>query len=301
MTCRPLTSWRLLRLEAACLAVCLSLPPSRGSDAPAAMPSPTPTPSNEEVVSLPQVTVEAESYKNYPFFRKDEVALPNFAENSPPIDLFYPGKATVQGVTEGFATIGVMLDADGKPTDFLILRYTQPYFAQSLLREAHEQLYAPRRVKGVAVPGRFDFGYRFVPTMTIQLDLFADMQQRYDEIQGGPRFIYEPHLERDIDGGGLVPTKSAVAFIPDGYEAPKGKPVRVLVSFYVDEQGHVRLPSVESAASALLIPNAVKAVGHWEFKPPTLRGQPVLVFTMWSIKFVDFDVVRTAAPDGSRR
>ena len=63
----------------------------------------------------------------------------------------------------------------------------------------------------------------------------------------------------------------------------------------------MRLPSVESAASALLIPNAVKAVGHWEFKPPTLRGQPVLVFTMWSIKFVDFDVVRTAAPDGSRR
>ena len=249
---------------------------------------PQPETKQDDVVTLPPMVVEAESAKNYPLFKRDEVVFPGFFDKATPMDLFYPGKAYADGITEGFATVGVMLDAEGKPTDFLILRYTQPYFGKSLLQEAHEQQYAPRRVKGVAVPGRFDFGYRFIPTMTIQISLFADIQQRYDEVQGGPRFIYQPHLERDIDGGGLVQTKSAVAFIPDGYVAPQGKAIKALVSFYVDEQGHVRLPSVESAASPLLIPNAIKAIEHWEFKPPTIDGQPVLVFTAWAVRFVPF-------------
>ena len=238
------------------------------------------------MVTLPKVTVEAESAKNYPFFKRAEVVPPGFADMSHPIDLFYPGKAYVDEVSEGSATVGVMLDAEGKATDFLVLRYTQKYFGDALLREAREQTFAPRRVKGLAVPGRFDFGYRFIPTMVMQMTSFGDIAQRYAEIQGGPSFIYTPHLERELDGGGLEGIKSAVAFIPDGFTPPPAGVVKVLVSFYVDEKGHVRLPSVESAASPLLIPNAIKAVEQWEFNPPTIGGRPVLVFTTWAVKCV---------------
>jgi hypothetical protein len=153
------------------------------------------------------------------------------------------------------------------------------------MREAHRQEFAPRMVKGVAVPGRFVFSHGFVPTMVLGMSNFEAMEERVMEVEGGPRFIYEPHLEREIDNGGLEFTKPTVALFPDGYEAPKGKPVKVLVSFYVDETGHARLPSVESAPSVLLIPNAIKAVQHWEFKPPRLNGKPVLVFTLWTVGF----------------
>jgi len=268
-----------------------------------AQPAPSSTPDDTapgEVVTLPKVTVEGESAKNYPFFKKTEVDPPGFSATSIPIDLFYPGKAYVDGVSEGSATVGVMLDSDGKPTDFLILRYTQRYFGESLLREAHEQQFAPRKVKGIAVHGRFDFGYRFVPTVVMQLTSFSAIEERNNEIEGGPRFIYAPHLEREIDGGALEGTKSSVAFFPDGYTPPPGKVVKVLVSFYVDESGHVRLPSVESAASPLLIPNAIKAIEHWEFRPPTLKGRPVLVFTTWSVRFVAFDTQQQAAPETKR-
>ena len=241
-----------------------------------------------DTVTLPKVTVEAESVRNFPFFKKVDVVPPGFSDTSAPIDLFFPGKAYVDGVSEGSATVGVMLDAEGNATDFLLLRYTQKYFGDSLLREAREQRYAPRRIRGVAVPGRFDFGYRFVPTMVMQMTSFGDIAQRYAQIEGGPKFVYRPHLEREVDGGVLEDTKSAVAFIPDGFTPLPGDKLKVLVSFYVDEQGHVRLPNVESASSPLLIPNAVKAVEHWEFKPPTVNGRPVLVYTMWSVKFVAF-------------
>ena len=79
-----------------------------------------------------------------------------------------------------------------------------------------------------------------------------------------------------------------MAFIPEGYVPDAGAPVKVVASFYVDEAGRVRLPSIESAPSPALIPNAIRAVEHWQFKPPTMGGQPVLVFTTWAVKFVAF-------------
>lgn len=269
------------RLARAWTAACLALAAVCVEGAP---PDPAPT-TQDDIVVLPQMTVPGESLKDFQLFSRSELTPPQFSEKSAPMDLFYPGQAYADGIGEGNAVVGVMLDADGRATDYLVLMYTQKYFGDALLREAHDQQYAPRRVKGVAVPGRFSFSYKFTPQYVLFMNAFKAIQERDTEIEGGPRYLYAPHVEADIDGGGLVPTKSAVAFIPDGFEAPKGKTVKVFVSFYVDEQGHVRLPSVDSAASPLLIPNAIKAVEHWEFKPPTLRGKPVLVFATWSVRF----------------
>jgi hypothetical protein len=247
-------------------------------DAPAA--------AGEPPTLLPKMTVVGQLLKDYPMFPKKDVKPPGFSDSSPPLDLFYPGQAYNEGVTEGDATVGVMLDEKGRPTDFLLLRYTRKYFGDALLAQARQQDYAPRRVQGVAVPGRFNFGYRFVPTFVLPMNSFNAIQQRTEAIEGGPRVQYEPHLERELDGGALESTAGAVALLPDGYAAPKGKAVKAFVSFYVDETGRVRLPNVESAAAPVLVPNALKAVAHWHFKPPTVQGRPVLVFTLWTVTFV---------------
>jgi outer membrane biosynthesis protein TonB len=252
-------------------------------------PSPAASDASSPIVILPKMTVVEQMLREYPPFPRRDVSPPTFSDRSPPIDMFYPGEAYSEGVTEGNATVGVMLDAQGHPTDFLIIKYTKRYFGEALLREARRQEYTPRRVRGVAVPGRFNLGNRFTPTAVMQMTSFNAIEERDIEIEGGARAIYEPHLERELDGGGLEPTYSTVALIPDGYKAPDGKPVRAIVSFYVDEEGHVRLPNVEGAESTLLIPNAIKAVQHWEFKPPTLKGKPVLVFALWSVAFTPFE------------
>jgi hypothetical protein len=252
-------------------------------------PPPAPADASGPITILPKMTVVEQMMRDFPPFLKTEVVSPDFSDRTPPIDMLYPGKAYNEGVSEGNATVGVMLDAEGQPTDFLLIRYTKRYFGDALLREAHRQEFKARRVKGVAVPGRFNFGTRFTPTAVMQMTSFNAIEERDIEIEGGPRAIYEPHLEREIDNGGLELTHATIALIPDAYEAPKGKAVKAFVSFYVDEQGHVRLPNVEGAASVLLIPNAIKAVQHWEFKPPTLKGKPVLVFALWSVAFERFN------------
>ena len=232
-------------------------------------------------VLLPKMTVTGETMKNFPLIPKADIIPADLTGPYP--QLFFPGRAYFEGVFDGQATVGVMLDVRGNPTDFLLLRYTQRYFGDALLREARRQAFTPNRVKGVAVPGRYYFGYIFKPGFVVAMSSFDAITERTNEIAGGTKFIYEPHPEREIDGGLLECTESAVPFIPDGYEAPNSGPVKVLVTFYVDEKGHVRLPSVESAASPLLIPNAVKAALHWAFTPPTIKGKPVIVFAMRAV------------------
>jgi hypothetical protein len=253
--------------------------------AQAAKSEENPTEGKETPIVLPKITVIGESMKNFPFIPKTDLTLPGFKYITP--SLFLPGRAYFEGVYTGEATVGVMLDVKGNPVDFLLIRYTRPYFGDALLRAAHNQDYTPRMVKGVPVPGRFNFGYQFTPGFVVQASFFDAMNQRYEAISGGPRFIFGPTKEREIDGGILEFTETAVPFIPNGYEAPKGgKAVKVLVTFYVDEKGHVRLPNVESADSPLLIPNAIKAALHWAFTPPTVKGKPVLVFAARAVTLV---------------
>ena len=57
------------------------------------------------------MTVVGELLKENPLFLKSEVTVPNFGVHAPPIDLNFPGQAYNDGVTEGFATVGVELDA----------------------------------------------------------------------------------------------------------------------------------------------------------------------------------------------
>ena len=82
-----------------------------------------------------------------------------------------------------------------------------------------------------------------------------------------------------------VPTKVAVPVLPRALVPKDGKPVRALVSFYVDEKGQVRLPNVESSLPPAFVTAAVAAVQQWAFKPPVAKGKPVLVYTMRALTF----------------
>lgn len=251
----------------------------------AADSAPAGAPADGNVVGLPRVTVTGGLIRDCPPFPKADVAPPSFADGSAPIDLYYPAQAYKDGVTEGLATVGVMLDRNGAATDYLLIAYSRRYFGDALLREAKGQTFAPRRVRGVAVPGRFNFSNRFSPTSMMGLNTFEAVGERVSSVEGGVRLEYRPRLERELDGGGLSLTRSAVALIPAGFDSPKGGEVKAVVSFYVDEEGKVRLPNVEAAASPLLVANAIEAVRHWGFRPPTVQGRPVLVFALFAVSF----------------
>ncbi len=248
-------------------------------------------------VHLPDMQVDPiYELKDFKFPLKAEVAEADFANGSAPLRVTYPGKAFTAGVPTGRATVGVMLDARGRPVDFLVVRYTQPFFAEALMEEARDQRFAPRHLLGAAVPGSFHFTYNFrAPAGLNNISSFDALSRRLEEVSGGPKFIYEPHREQELDGGALEPTRVAVPVLPASQAATTDQPVRALVTFYVDETGRVRLPNVESSLPPPLVPLAITALQQWAFKPPRIKGQPVLVHTARALAFRGNDAPAAAS------
>lgn len=246
---------------------------------------PTPPPEAEnDTLQLPDMqSVGGFALKDFVFPEKSAIMPPAFSASDPFIKVQFPGRAVYDGVATGRATVGVMLDQAGKPVDFLVIRYTRDYFGAALLEEAHRREYSAKTVDHAAIPASFVFTYLFEPPEGLtSISNFEAGSRRSETVQGGPKLAYEPHREADLDGGQLELKQIAIPVLPSRY----GKqPVRALVSFYVDEQGKVRLPNVESALVPELAVAAVSALQQWTFKPPVLKGQPVLVHALRVLTF----------------
>ena len=247
----------------------------------------SPAPGEEDTLQLPNMEVAGGlSLKDFDFPAESDLKAPDFSTSDPFLKVQFPGEAVHEGVATGRATVGVFVDAAGQPKDFLLIRCTKPYFGTALLEEAKRRIFTPKQLKGAAIPSAFVFSYAFEPPAGMNaISNFEAASRRSEDIQGGAQYVYRPRNETELDGGKLVPTQVALPVLPRALVPKDGKPVRALVSFYVDEQGRVRLPNVESSLPPQFVTAAVAAVQQWAFKPPLLKGQPVLVRTMRALTF----------------
>lgn len=213
----------------------------------------------------------------------------------PEIKIDYPGSAAAHGVTQGKAVISVLVGADGKPIDMVAIQYSDKAFADALLDHARYLRYAPGDWQGTAVASRFELGYQFESAST-SVNMMEASRLRMDLAPAKP--AYSPVSESKLDQP-LEFTNVALPKVPVAYAPSSDEPVKVFVTFYVDEEGKVRAPNVESAASPLLFPGAIKAVRTWTFTPPTVKGKPVLVFAGRSVGFVPRTPAAAALPETS--
>ncbi len=218
----------------------------------------------------------------FPPFASGEYAAAGLAPHEPDVTVEYPGTAAMNGIPSGTATVTVLVDAAGKPQDFLVVGYSHPAFGTALREQLRTCHFQPARFRGTAVPGRYDYTYYFETSAAV---LYASGAAAVGAHPTDPVVIYKSVPETKIDGSLEFLT---VAFppLPEGFKAPDDKPVKVYVTFFIDETGHVRIPKVESASSPLLIPGAIAAIQQWTFKPPLVKGKPALVYTGRPVKFM---------------
>jgi hypothetical protein len=206
--------------------------------------------------------------------------------HEPELSIVYPGAAATRGIVEGEAVVSVAINARGEATDFLITSHTDKAFGLALLDHVKPLKFQAARFAGTAVPGRTDIGYRFINRSGgLGLTTF-DAARRQSEGNKEAKISYTAVLEKELDLP-LEFTDLALPKLPAGYPEPTdNKPVKVFVTFYIDEEGKVRLPNVESAAAPELIPGAIKAVGMWTFKPAMVKGKPALVYAGRPVSFL---------------
>ena len=219
----------------------------------------------------------------FPPFPSGEFQPAGLSPKEPEIIVEYPGGAITRGIAKGNAVVSILIDAGGKTSDALVIGCTDLSFGKKLLDQVAAIEFKAAKFKGVAVPARYELGYAFESKHTAVNPMDAARQRM--EKATGVKLVYSAVAEKELDHP-LEFTNAALPQLPEGYPVVAQNPVKVFVTFYVDENGHVRVPNVESAASPQLIPAAIAAVLQWSFKPPQAKGKPALVFVGRAMRFV---------------
>lgn len=209
-----------------------------------------------------------------PHFKEGEFHPPGPGPREPQLHVDYPDGARARGVAHGSAKASVLVDADGKPLDIFVTSETDPAFGRQLAVRLETLTYQPATLQGVPVPARCAFTYLFEASGSTGMTALEATDTRIT--LGQPKVTRAAVAEAKLDHRleileGVVPTQ------PKGFAAPAG-PVKVFVTFFVDETGQVRVPNVESASSPQLLAPVIAALSTWKFKPPTVGGKPAFVF-----------------------
>lgn len=198
----------------------------------------------------------------------------------------YPSSLVRLGVKSGSASVAIAVDDAGRLTDYLVTAYTHPAFADSAVAAIRKWRFEPAMVHGFPRNSKSDLTFRFqmegVVVMTMTTLSYEEMLH-LRLAPGGT--AYTACALGDLDRI-PNPTKIVTPVYPS--KLARGGGGHVLVGFYIDEQGRVRMPSVSpetNEANEELAAIAVTTVSQWQFEPPTAKGRPVLVLAQQDFSF----------------
>ncbi len=220
--------------------------------------------------------------KAFPPFARGDLVPAGLGPRQATPEIPFPGAATTRSIPKGKAVLSILVDADNRAVDFLVTSATDPTFGKALEEIAPRLTYQAARLKGIAIPARYAFAYDFEARST-STNAMDNATLLPSKIAPG-KAAHSAHPESELDQT-LELTRMALPDVPAGY-TPTNDPVAVLVTFFVDETGRVRIPNVESAADPVLVPGAIAAVSHWTFKPALRHGKPVLAFATRVVRFL---------------
>jgi len=199
----------------------------------------------------------------------------------------YPSVLIPLGVRSGSASVAVAVDDAGHLTDFLVTAYTHPAFAESAVAAIRKWRFEPAMVHGFPRNSKSDLTFRFQMRGVVVMTMTALSYEEMLHLKLAPgSTAYSACTLGELD---RIPNPAKIVNpIYPNEVARSSRGGHVLVGFYIDEQGHVRMPSVSletNEANEELAAIAVTAVSQWQFDPPTSKGRPVLVLAQQDFNF----------------
>ncbi len=199
----------------------------------------------------------------------------------------FPKSLITAGLRSGAASIAVAVDENGKLTDYLITAYSHPAFAESALASLKKWTFEPMRIHGAPRNSKTDLTFRFEVEGTVVVSMSALESTDLIRFRVAPGSEAYSALRPQQLSHAPRPTKVVnPAYTRELARASHGG--RVNVEFYIDELGHVRMPSVSRETNETnedLAAMVVSTMAQWEFEPPVSEGKPVLVRAQQSFNF----------------
>lgn len=202
-------------------------------------------------------------------------------------DPVFPRSLVTAGIKSGAASVAVAVDENGRMTDYLVTAYSHPAFAESALAALKKWTFEPMRIHGAARNSKTDLTFRFEVEGVVVVSMSALESADLIRFRIAPGSeAYSTYRPQQLSHA-PKPTKVVnPAYTRDLALSSHGG--KVSVEFYIDEQGHVRMPSVSretNDANEELAAMVVSTVAQWEFEPPLSDGKPVLVRAQQSFNF----------------
>ena len=178
----------------------------------------------------------------------------------------------------------VTVGADGQLKESLLTSYSARPFAEEANAALKEWKFEPARWMNQPITARVEvkvtFEHHGTMVSTTAPEMLISATESRLEIRNA---AYRAYGLAELD---RVPV--LLRSVKPIYPAPladRGMAGGVTVDFYVDEQGMVRMPSVEREAPLELAEAAVTAIRQWQFEPPLVRGKPVLAHLQQQFNF----------------
>jgi TonB family protein len=203
------------------------------------------------------------------------------------VEAVFPSSLVNLGVKSGSATVAIAVDSAGRLTDYLVTAYTHPAFADSAVIALKRWTFEPAFIHGFPRNSKSDLTFRFQVAGVVVVTMTSAAFEEMLLLKLAPRSMGYSACSLDELDRIPTPTKIVNPVYPNEL-ARSSRGGHVLVGFYIDEQGRVRMPSVSREtieANEELAALAVKAVEQWQFEPPTSKGKPVLVVAQQDFHF----------------
>jgi TonB family protein len=187
-------------------------------------------------------------------------------------------------VMQGEAWVAINVDNNGKLLECLVTGYSRKAFADTAVAALHRWRFEPARLNGEPWPSVQELHFEFSRTgVVISMTAVESLSHRMDELIQG-RYAYRAYALRELD---RIPTPIEVVTPLAPPLDPKEGKRTVVVDFYIDEEGRVRMPAVKrNEANDVYAASAMTAVRQWRFEPPLCKGKPVLVHAEQRFNFV---------------
>lgn len=206
-----------------------------------------------------------------------QLGLTRFAE---PV---FPDAARLDGFSTGHVTVAVKHNAQGEPTDILVIAATHPKMAEAAVEAVREWRFTPTDDPADLAAHTMRIGFKMQGVV-----VFPFGKNHVEDPEAQARFIKlsEPVKVPRVQALARPP-KALVQPMPQypAALAPRQVEGTAAVRFYVDEEGRVRLPELIEATTPEFAEAALAAVAQWRYEPPQEGGRRIVATDLWTFKF----------------
>jgi TonB family protein len=185
----------------------------------------------------------------------------------------FPAELKGTLTTAGYTTIAYVVRSDGSIDDAVVLEASHVAFAEAAMAVVPDWRFEPIPN---TLPRREVLRLQFSQTDAIKMLSHLDSTRAAFPLSQSERLpirtLPSTELEQPLERVSTITPRSSVAG-------------QVAVSYVIDTEGRVRVPTVTNAPNDQVALAVVEAVKQWRFKPSMHEGVPVLVEDRRSFTF----------------